>query len=77
MQMHEKVMSNIDILNLCLEAFDEGRTVSLPNGRFFPPANISEREIKRKEMERKIRDYGKEYVVMQNDNRGLIVSYVN
>jgi len=72
-----KVMSNEETRKLCLKTFDEKRTVSLPNGRFFPSANIHEREIKRKEMERKIIECDKEYVVVQDDNRGLIVSYVS
>lgn len=75
--MHERKMNNDEILNLCLKTFDEGFTVSLPNGRFFPSTNVHEREMKRKELMKKILDYGKEYVVVQNDNRGLVLGYLN
>jgi len=72
-----EVINNQDALTLCLETFAQGRTVSLPNGRFFPSSNVHEKELKRKVMMKKILDYGKEYVVVQNDNRGLVLGYLN
>lgn len=75
--MHEKTMKNDEALRLCIKTFDGGVAVNLPNGRFFPPANMHERDAKRKEMMKKILDYGKEYVVVQNDNRGLVLEYLN
>lgn len=75
--MHGRKMNNDEILKLCLKTFDEEVTVSLPNGRFFPSTNAQEREMRRRELMKKILDYGKGYVVIQNDNRGLVLNYLN